>query len=77
MPVGEIAGEALGAVFRVAGRLVLEIFFELIIQGTGYAILRVIRPDRQPSDRSAAIVGVVFWVAMGAGGYLLYQAAAA
>ena len=77
MPIGEIAGEALGGIIRVAGRLVLEIFFELIIQGTGYALIRTLKPAHQPTDRACAIVGLAFWAAVGFGSYLLYRAAAA
>jgi hypothetical protein len=44
MPVGEIAGEALGGFVRVVGRILFEIFFEIIIQGTGYVLVRTVRP---------------------------------
>ena len=77
MPIGEIAGEALGGVFRVVGRLVFEIFFELIIQGTGHVLIRIVKPAHQPSDKACAVVGLLFWAAAGVGGYLLYRAAAA
>jgi len=77
MPIGEIAGEALGGIFRVVGRLVFEIFFELIIQGTGHVLIRTFRPAHEPSDKACAVVGLLFWAAAGVGGYLLYRAAAA
>ena len=77
MPIGEIAGEALGGVFRVVGRFVFEIFFELVIQGTGYVLIRTARPAYEPSDTACAVVGLLFWSAIGVGAYLLYRAAAA
>lgn len=76
MPIGEVAGEAIGAVVRFAARVVLEIVFELIVRGTGYAILGAIRPGREPSGGWSAFVGFVFWLSVIAGGVWLYQAAA-
>jgi hypothetical protein len=35
MPLGDIAGEALGGVFRVIARIVFEIVVEWLLRGTG------------------------------------------
>ena len=76
MPLGEIAGEALGGIFRVVGRIIFEIFFELIIQGAGYALVRMVRPRAKPDDTICAVVGFIFWVVLGTGGYFAYRAIA-
>ena len=77
MPLGEIAGEALGGIFRVIGRVLIEVFFELILQGTGYFLLKLVRPKHEPSDAACAIAGILFWLVMAVGGYFIYKAAAA
>jgi hypothetical protein len=64
MPLGDIAGEALGGVFRVIARIVFEIVVEWLLRGTGALILRVLRPRHAPGEAAAALTGVVFWVAM-------------
>jgi len=73
MPVGDIVGEALGGVARIAGRIVVELVFEVVVQGTGYALLRLFRPDHEPSDTACAVVGLSFWVGVVAAGYWLYH----
>ena len=35
MPLGDLAGDAIVGVFRVLGRILVEVFFELLIKGTG------------------------------------------
>lgn len=75
MPIGEIAGEALGGLLRVAGRLFFEIVFELLIQGTGYWLLRRMRPSYEPGDAASAVAGLLFWAAIAAAGFWLYTLA--
>ncbi len=77
MPLGEIAGEALGGFVRVVGRILFEIFFEIIIQGTGYVLVRTVRPKTEPDDTVCTVVGLLFWVCVGVGGYFVYRATAA
>ena len=77
MPIGDIAGEALGGIARVVGRILFEIVFEFIIQGTGYVLLRLFRPKSEPSDTACAIVGLLFWVGALVGGFWLYHHLAA
>ena len=76
MPIGDIAGEALGGVARFAGRVLFEIVFELIVQGTGHLLLRFLRPKSDPGDTASAIVGLLFWAGVVAGGFWLYHVAA-
>ncbi|MGY1409654.1 MULTISPECIES: hypothetical protein [unclassified Luteimonas] len=77
MPIGEIAGDALGGVARVLGRILFEIFFELMIKGVGYVLLRKFRPKAEASEAQCAVVGLLFWVAVAASGYWLSRQAAA
>jgi len=77
MPLGEIAGEALGGIVRVVGRILFEVFFEFIIQGTGYVLVRTVRPKTEPDDTVCTVVGLLFWVVVGIGGYFTYRATAA
>jgi hypothetical protein len=77
MPVGDIAGEALGGIVRFIGRLFVELVFELLIQGTGHVVLKTLRPHREPGDTESALVGLLVWAAVAAGGFWLYHHAAA
>ena len=77
MPLGEIAGEALGGIVRVVGRILFEVFFEFIIQGTGYVLVRTVRPKTEPDDTVCTVVGLLFWVVVGIGGYFTYRTTAA
>ncbi len=76
MPIGEIAGEALGGVLRVIGRLLFELVVEVMVHGTGRVLIRIVRPGSEPGGTASAIAGVVFWAAVGAGGYFIYRASA-
>lgn len=73
MPLGELAGEALGGVLRLIGRIVAEIFFELLIQGTGELLLRLFRPESKLDARTSMWVGVLFWGCLIPGAYWLYR----
>jgi hypothetical protein len=73
MPLGDIAGEAVGGVFRFMARIVFEIVFEWLLRGTGALILRLIRPRHEPGETEAAITGLVFWIAMAALGFWVYR----
>ena len=69
--------EATTTLTRAVGRILVEVFFELLIKGTGYALIRMIKPKPAPSETESAIVGLLFWLAVGIGGYYIYQATAA
>ena len=55
MPASETALEVLVWLIRI--------IFELLIQGTGYALLKALFPDREPGDIAATLVGLSAWIA--------------
>ena len=76
MPIGEIAGEALGGMLRVIGRFLFEVVVEVMVRGTGQVLIRIVRPGSEPGDTASSIAGLVFWATVGAGGYFFYRIAA-
>lgn len=72
MPLGDIAGEALGGMFRFIARIVFEIVVEWLLRGTGTLILRLLRPRQEPGETAAVMTGLLFWVAVIALGYWMY-----
>lgn len=62
-------------VFRVIGRFIgyfiVEILFEVFIKGTGYFIYKVFS-DKEPDELVVTILGVMFWVMVGALAYMIY-----
>lgn len=52
MPRDDLAGDALGGLFRFLGRMLVEPVFELPIKGVGDGVLRVLRPvTNRPKPR--------------------------
>lgn len=76
MPIGELVGEGLGALIRGIGRLLFELVFELFLAGTGRLLIRIASPKSEPGDLTCTLVGLLFWVVLGVGGYSLYRLAA-
>ncbi len=76
MPLGDLAGEALGGVFRFIGRLLVELVLELLVKGLGRTVLRVLRPRLEPGDTAAALAGLLAWAALLALAVVVYRAAA-
>ena len=73
MPLGEIAGEVLGGIFRLVGELFLQIVVELLIKGPGYFICRLFRKEVNPDGAAVVFVGLLFWVLIGSGIYVVYR----
>lgn len=73
MPLGDIAGEALGGVFRFIARLLFEVVVEWLIQGAGHVILRTVRPKSEPGETASTLVGLVFWAVVIVLGWFLYR----
>ena len=70
-------GDILSGIFEVFGRvvtrIVVDILFEFIIQGTGAIILRLVffwRPTHKlPGDFACGVVGLLFWVFVCSAGF--------
>ncbi|MFT4048042.1 MAG: hypothetical protein QM661_15305 [Solimonas sp.] len=77
VPIGEIAGEVVGGLFRLIGQFVAEIIGELLIRGVGYALWRRVSPSTDPEGWPSIIVGLLFWVAAFSLCYVAYQHAVA
>lgn len=77
MPLGDIAGEVLGGVFRFVAQMFVEIVVEFLIQGTGRSILRTVRPKAEPSDTACTCTGLAFWAGVIALGLFVYRQAVA
>lgn len=73
MPLGEIAGEALGGLVRIVGQFFAEIVFEVLIKGTGYLIVRPFIPTVDPDGALVVTIGIAFWVSLGGLGLVLYR----
>ena len=77
MPLGDLAGEAIGGVFRVVGRILVEVFFEILIKGSGYVLIRMVRPKPEPGETECAVAGLLVFIVGGVGIYFLSRAIAA
>lgn len=64
MPLDDIAGSLLGGVFRFLGWILVELFFETIIKGTGHIVLVTLRPNKEPSETACSVVGLLVWAAL-------------
>jgi hypothetical protein len=61
MPLGDIAGEVLGGIFRLLGELFMQIVVELLVKGPGSLICRLFRRDANPDGGLVVFVGLLFW----------------
>ncbi len=64
MPLGEIASEALGTVFRFVGQVLIDVFAEVIVKGPGYLICRLFSRDVDPNGMRVAVVSILFWITL-------------
>ena len=72
MPLGDIAGGLIGAALRLIAQIFFEIVLEIIVRGPGYLICRLFKRDIDPDGGWVFISGIVFWVALVAGGIFLF-----
>ena len=74
MPLGDIAVQVLGGVFRFIAEVFLNIVLEVLVKGPGYLICRVFwkAEDIDPDQFKVLVAGLLFWVAIIAGGYAAY-----
>lgn len=75
MPIGDIAGEALGGIGRIIVWIFVEVVFEILIRGAGHVVLRTLRPKSDPGDIACVFVGLLVWMCLLGGAFLLYGAA--
>ncbi|WP_226661180.1 hypothetical protein [Microbulbifer aggregans] len=72
--------DAIGGIFKVVGRFIVQIFyellFELMVKGPGYFISKkLINRDPDPDGLVVVITGFTFWLIIGAGAYEVYKLA--
>ncbi len=59
--MGEIAGEAIGLIFRFVIHVVMEIFGEILVKGLGYIVLRPFSKDIDPDGLAVLLTGLAMW----------------
>jgi hypothetical protein len=74
MPIDEVTGSVVGGILRLVAWLFFDVFIEIVIQGTGYRILRWVRPEKTPSDAACTLVGLVFWLAIATATFAVVRA---
>ncbi|MDR6093319.1 hypothetical protein [Stenotrophomonas sp. SORGH_AS_0321] len=62
---GEIIGEGLAALLRWLLQQLAWFVVEIVLGGTGYLILRLLRSRRAEDGDACVLAGLVFWVATG------------
>jgi len=72
MPVGEIAGELLGGLFRFLGHVIVDVIFELLIKGVGYGICRMFSKNVNPDGAVVIMTGIGFWMVAGIISFVMY-----
>ena len=69
--------DLVGGIFKVVGRLIgqifLEIIFELLIKGPGYLIVRAVSKSNPDLDSSVVTLsGLLFWCVIGGIDFTFY-----
>lgn len=68
--VGEVIAEAAGGVLKFVGRVLFEVGFEFLFQGTGYFLCRLFgKKNVDPDGWLVAVVGLAFWITIGVAAY--------
>lgn len=62
--VGGLIGEGIGGLLK---SLVIDVVFEIIIQGTGYIFIKYViflglKKDVEPGDWMSTLVGIIVWI---------------
>jgi hypothetical protein len=73
MPLGAMAGEVLGGLSRIIGRMLGELLLEIMVKGVGYLICRPFQKNIDPDGMVVKCVGFIAWAALGLGGYFAYN----
>ncbi len=74
MPVEEIAGSLLGGIARFIAWMLVDVLFHTIILGTGYLVLSVLAPKKEPSEDNCAAAGMITWVLIALTVFGIYRA---
>jgi len=67
MAIGEILGEFVEALGRLAARFLIEFVVELLVKGPGAFLARRFRPETDPDGLLALAAGAIFWALVGFG----------
>ncbi|MEY4517115.1 MAG: hypothetical protein RL180_1461 [Pseudomonadota bacterium] len=67
----EIVGQVIGGVIKMIGQLMVEVIFNIAIQGTGYLLCYPLNKHIDPESWPVVCVGLGFWVVLAAGAYIL------
>ena len=70
---GEIIGEAAGELLKFVFRIIVEIVFEILIKGTGYAIVRIFKRRVNPDGPLVVFAGLLFWAGIIYLGCYIYE----
>lgn len=73
MPLGEIASEVVGGLVRFLAQFFVDVVLEVVIKGPGYIICRSFSEYVNPDGVAVVVVGLLFWVIIGVGGYVLFM----
>lgn len=73
MPLGEVAGEVLGGLFRVIGNIAAEIIFEILVKGLGYLLCKPFSKNLNSDGSLVIFVGLCAWVFIAIVCYLGYS----
>lgn len=73
----DIVAEFAGGVFRLAVRVIFEVFYEWLVQGAGYLVIKLFRPGSQPSEARCLVVGLGVWSAVALVAFLVWRGSGA
>lgn len=73
MPIGDIAGELFSGLLRFIGSIIVDVILEMAIRGPGYLISRRFKKNIDPDGGWVVVVGILFWIIIGAIGYFAYS----
>jgi len=70
MPLEPLVESLLKGAVRFAIEVIVEVVVNITFRGTGWVILKVLRPRSEPADTTALWVGALIWM-LGLGGLLV------
>lgn len=72
--IDEILGGVFVSLGRILGQIFCEIIFELVLKGPGYIIVKALsRSDVNPDGYAVVMSGVIFWLVVGGAAYATYN----